>query len=438
MAGKSDSDGGIEFAFDIPVDPPTNPLGPPPAPVRVSRPIRNPIKPPKNIPVADRSKYNVRSTSKAKFIRGVKDASGRGIGGRYAPVGSLYTVPTKEKRKAPKTRAGTSSQTKANSGAKPKAKVNTRTSKKPPRRLAGAKTRANAHGLTHGAKPKPPRKPSHTSRPRGPSAKTRAGGGATFPGTRKRSPIKPPRKPSKPNVKTHVPTKSRIGRPPRKASPRETRPRGYSPHQGRTNLARTNPGRTNGFYLVPTEATISISASVSTVSSESIRSIREELQRRLAITLKQAEKLLLHTLRRNAPKRTGRFARSLRSRLVPVGRGRFVVQISQANVGRQGAPTGGVGTGGGISGSTRGAVPMHLVERPTRAHAIRPKQGKPLNINGRPFRGTVRHPGTKGNRFVARSIRQFENTLRGFFISGTGAFFLKSVKRDMNWKVTFR
>ncbi len=80
---------------------------------------------------------------------------------------------------------------------------------------------------------------------------------------------------------------------------------------------------------------------------------------------------------------------------------------------------------GGISG--RGdVVPIHLVENPTRAHLVQPKNKRTLAFGFDADTGTsifarsIRHPGTRGSRFVRKSaqqaqsqaIREFENKLR--------------------------
>lgn len=64
---------------------------------------------------------------------------------------------------------------------------------------------------------------------------------------------------------------------------------------------------------------------------------------------------------------------------------------------------------GGISG--RGdAVPIHLVEEPTRPHVIRKKSGRPIAFDsgGRRIRRSVRHPGTRGKHFVRSAAASAE------------------------------
>lgn len=412
------SNGGpLEFSFDIPINVPgpADNMGypkPAPPPRKPIRPIRNPIKPPKDVPVGERPKYNVKSTGKAKFIRGVKDASGRGVGGKYAPKGSRYTAPAGESGPSQAKPAKSRSVTQGNRSSRKKAA-------RPPSR-------------------KPPVKRPKT-RDRVPS-KIRRG-----------PPVKPPRKPTKPKVATGQSSQ-------RKGSGQKAR---------KTRIRRDSlpklpplpplPGITGprGTAVLVEHINIEIHATVPLLEASVLAETRRQLSRRIPeLTLRQGATLLLAILRRNAPRRSGRLASSLDVELGHKGAGHFSVLVGQRRgIAAQSLYSARRQARGRFStlrsvhtANARDAVPLHFVTSPTKPHVISPRRGGSLSINGRQVRGSVRHPGTRGNDFVRQSIREFEGQVKGALFLGAGAsasglfgrtFRTKSVTRDLRWNVRF-
>lgn len=119
----------------------------------------------------------------------------------------------------------------------------------------------------------------------------------------------------------------------------------------------------------------------------------------------------LKASRRNAPRATGLFKRSLTTKVVSYRSGAVTLaMIGQQKRKRIKATAAGerrrVGRGG-ISG--RGdIVPIHFIEEDIRSHAINPKQGRSLRIDGE-YRAHVRHPGVRGQHPIAKAARESES-----------------------------
>jgi hypothetical protein len=178
--------------------------------------------------------------------------------------------------------------------------------------------------------------------------------------------------------------------------------------------------------------------------------VLEELPRRIqrrAITkaVRAGGNPLLKAARRNAPRKTGIFRRSLTSVIRTYPRTGSVVMIvgqsgaSKTNRLREKIRARGSHTGG-ISG--RGdVVPSHFLEGDTRAHVITGARQKVRMVTttaggrrrarsvavgeiqgmlswtqgGQIFARQVRHPGTRGTRFLARSAAETQSEAREAF-----------------------
>jgi len=129
-------------------------------------------------------------------------------------------------------------------------------------------------------------------------------------------------------------------------------------------------------------------------------------QKTIVKAAREAGKPIRSAMRTRAPKATGLLKISIAIKSKGFPRSRSAAAIVGPKVGVKGKKADKIRQSSARASKAEPANYAHLVEEKTKPHTIRPtKRGGVLMFGGVTIRGAVKHPGTRGRKFMKRAMK---------------------------------